>query len=691
MPEQIKKGLDVLKLQFSKTRIFCYKILANLKKTLRKKTACLPCFAQCKHFFNVLTKKEKITFLVFLFCFLFSFIFLSRNFYSKHTQVEPISGGILIEGVIGQPRFINPVLASSDVDRDLIELLFSGLIKYDENGALAYDLAEKYDISEQGKIYEITLKKDIFWHDGKPITADDIIFTINTIQNENYKSPEFANWLGITVEKTSETKVIFRLRNAYFPFLERLTLKILPQHIFEQIPIENFALAEYNLKPIGSGSFKFKSLKYNNLGKIEYITLSKNKDYFEKLPYLEEISFRFFETEQDLIKSGSRNDINSLVTSDPDSLDSLKNKGFFWHRISLPRYFAVFFNQKNSDLLKKKEIRQSLSAATNKQAILQEVINERGKVVNSPILPEVYNFEYPNNIIEFDLDKAKQLLEEQGFEQKNGKFIDPKKNFQFTFTKDLKYGHQEKEVEELQKCLSLFPDVYPEAKITGYFGESTKKAVTAFQEKYREDILDPWDFEQGTGIVAKTTREKLNEVCNPQSEDIPVLTFSLKTVNQPFLVKTAEIIKSQWQDLGINLEIKAFEFGKLSNDVIKPRDYEMILFGQALNIVPDPFAFWHSSKINDPGLNLSLYENKKADSFLKDARESVKSEDLINNLQEFQNILVEDIPAIFLYSPDFMYLISNNVKGINLKIISDPSKRFIGIENWYIQTQRVWK
>ena len=129
---------------------------------------------------------------------------------------------------------------------------------------------------------------------------------------------------------------------------------------------------------------------------------------------------------------------------------------------------------------------------------------------------------------------------------------------------------------------------------------------------------------------------------------------------------------------------------QLEKDFIKPRDYESLLFGEVLGAIPDPFPFWHSSQKKDPGLNLALYENKKADGYLEEARESSDPQIQRENYEEFQDILIADSPAIFLYSPDYLYLVKRKIKGIETKIITDPSKRFSEIGNWYIETKRVW-
>jgi peptide/nickel transport system substrate-binding protein len=284
-------------------------------------------------------------------------------------------------------------------------------------------------------------------------------------------------------------------------------------------------------------------------------------------------------------------------------------------------------------------------------------------------------------------------LEEEGFiEKEEGpreKLV--KKTPSFQFKSNLKFGSRGTEVKELQKCLAKDPKVYPEGEITGYFGSKTKAAVIRFQEKYKEDILQPYDLETGTGRVLKSTRAKLNEVCFPSAEETLSLSFSLVTVDQPILKKVTSLLKKQWEALGIRLEIQTFDISTLEQEIIKPRNYEMLLFGEVLGAIPDPFPFWHSSQVKDPGLNLAGYQNKKCDKLLEEARQTLDSNQRKLALEKFQDLLIEDNPALFLYSPEYLYLVSKEIKGINTKIITDPSKRFSGIANWYIKTKRVWR
>ena len=658
-----------------------------------KKYKNLPSYSQWKQVFKILSKNEKIIIIVFFILAFYSSYFLISNFYIKHTYIAPDFGGIYIEGVKGQPRFINPIYAINDVDRDLTELLFSGLMKYDSQGKLIQDMAENYTIKDQGKVYEFCVKQDIIWSDNKEFSVDDIIFTIKTIQNPDYKSPLRANWIGVEVKKVSDQCLYFKLQQPYAGFLERLTLKILPKHIWQDISPQNFVLSLYNLQPISCGPYKLQAINQNKSGIIESLDLEKDQNYFDREPYLSQISFIFFEQEQDIIQAAEQNKINGFSLVSPENYNKIKSNNFSEYSFVLPRYFAIFFNSNQQKILVDKEIRKALNYGTNKQEIIEKALMGRGEAVDSPILPKIYGQEILSEIYEYDTEKAKEILEKQGFKTGDTgirrKII--KKEPSFQFKQRLDVGSKGEEVIALQECLGKDEQVYPDKEVSGYFGSKTKSAVIKFQEKYRKDVLDPYDLKSGTGTVGKSTRKKLNEICFETEPEIISLEFSLITVQDPVLKNAAEIIKEQWSKIGVELKIQEFPISALQYDFIKPRNYEMLLFGEVLGVIPDPYPFWHSLQKRDPGLNLSLYENKKTDKLLEQARESMDQKIRQEKYQEFQKILIEEAPCVFLYSANYIYLSSPEVKGIGTGLIVDPSKRFSNIEDWHIETKRKWK
>lgn len=658
---------------------------------------------QWRQVLKVLGNKEKKVFIGLALIAMASFLFLCFDFYFKATEKKPERYGTYAEGIVGGPRFINPVYSfASDVDRDLSELFFSGLMKYGPDGKTVNDLAKEYTISEDGKIYEFTLKDKLLWSDNKPLNADDVIFTVKTIQDPSYKSPIRASWLGVKAEKVSDSKIRFELKDASAVFLENCTLKIMPKHIWQDITFQNFPLSIYNLKPIGSGPYKLKSLVQDEENNVKSMELSPNQYYYGEGPFLNKISFYFFETENDLIKSAKSGKINGFSLNSLQEYAKLaKNKKFSIHRLSMPRYFALFFNPgyqgKSVKILSDDKIRQALNYATNKQEIIKSLLLGNGEVVDSPVLPDIYGLKNPEKKYEFNPEKAKQLIKDAGYSQKeNGnweKTIKRQPAFQFKST--LRLGSQGTEVTELQKCLANPAaggvDVYPEGEISGYFGEKTKSAVIRFQEKYRADILEPNGLKQGNGEVKESTRAKLNQLCSAPAEETATLSFSLTTVEQPFLKEVANLIKKQWEAIGVKVEVKTYDISSLEEEVIKPRNYEILLFGEVLGAIPDPYPFWHSSQTNDPGLNLAGFSDKDGDKLLEAARQTMDEKERNASLEKFQNILIGDAPCVFLYNPDYVYFVSKKIKGVNDGIITDPAQRFDNIENWYIKTKRVWK
>ncbi|MDI6883316.1 MAG: ABC transporter substrate-binding protein [Patescibacteria group bacterium] len=666
-------------------------------RIILKKYKKFPRLSQWEKFLSSLSKKEERCLLLFFVLAVASFIFLNLNFYLKNTEVQPRTGGRYVEGLIGQPRFINPIyLTSNDVDRDLVEILFSGLLKYDEKGKLKNDLAESFEIKEEGRVWEFKLKDNIFWHDGKPITPEDVVFTLKLVQSPQYQSPQRLEWLGVQVEVKDEKTVRFSLQKKYFHFLETVAhLKPLAKHIFENLSPENLPwrlISKEHL--IGSGPFKFKELKEGSSGYIKELIFEKNSNCQTPEPFLKEISFRFFKDPQELILAARNGEIDGFSLSDLASLETFGKGAFKSYQLSLPRYFAVFFNFQNSKILKNNKIRETLSLALNKKAILEKVFFNQGKEVNSPVLPDYYNLNLPGKIYSFDSEEAKRTLEKEGFQYNLEGTSRQKiiiKESSPIFKSNLTQGSKGKEVEELQKCLAQDKEVYPEGEITGFFGQKTKKAVIRFQEKYAAEILTPQGLKSGTGDVKAGTRKKLQEICFPPEKEILSLKFSLTTVEKFPLTEIAEILKKNWQEIGVEVEIKKVSISELETDILKKRDFETLLFGESLGSLLDPFPFWHSSQKEYPGLNITQYQSKTADKLLEEAREIEDEKERKEKLEKFQDVLLEDIPAIFLVRPDYIYFLSPKIKGFSTEKITEPSKRFAGIENWYIKTRRVWQ
>ena len=651
-----------------------------------------PTFSQWKQFFKVLKGTEKIFFISFAILFSLSAIYLVSSFYITHTKVSPAYGGSYIEGVVGQPRFINPIYGeTNDVDRTLIGLVYSGLMTYDKDGNITNDMVKDFQVSEDGKIYTFYLKDGLLWQDGVKLTADDVVYTIKTIQNSDYKSPLRANWLDINAEKTSDDSFTLSLMAPYNSFLENCTLKIIPQHIWKNILPENFALSPYNLQPIGSGPYTISGIKENNEGFIKSLNLSANKKYYGKVPYISKLSFSFFGNDSDLVSAINQKTVDgfsvSALDNDKASLEKqigqgANNEKFNAYSLSLPRYFAVFFNTQNSKILSDLNVRQALEYSVDKQDLLQKISDaskEKISGVDSPTLPEYFGYPNPTVNYDFNTDTAQKLLDKAGYKD-SGDGTRAKastKTPAFQFKSYLKKGSSGNEVTQLQGCLSRLDDNFKgllQNETNGKFGAGTGDAVTAFQEKYLPDA-------KSTGETGPGTRTKLNELCAPVQNNSTPLQFTLITINQKQLVMTANLLKDYWENVGVDVQITAVELSGLK-DIIKSRNYDALLYGQALGSLPDFYPFWHSTQINDPGLNLTGYQNKQVDQLLKSSRETLDQSIKEQNYQDLQDLILSDAPAMFLYNPDYLYWSSDKVKGIDTTKIVDPAKRFINISNW---------
>ena len=656
-----------------------------------------PTFSQWKQFFKVLGKTERIFFISFAVLFCLSAIYLATNFYIKHTEVSPSYGGSYTEGVVGQPRFINPIYGeTNDVDRTLIGLVYSGLMTYDKDGNIINDLVENYQVSDDGKVYTFKLKNNIVWQDGVELTANDVIYTIKTIQNSDYKSPLRANWLDVNAEKISDDSFTISLSAPYNSFLENCTIKIIPQHIWRNVLPENFTLSPYNLRPIGSGPYTLSDIKENNEGFIKNLTLTANKKYYGKVPYISKLYFSFFNNNNDLISAVNQKSVDgfsvSALDEDKNSIEKqVRNKTFNAYSFSIPRYFAIFFNTQTSKILSDLGVRQALEYSVDKQELIQKLSDaskEKILGVDSPILPEYFGYSDPTVNYDFNIDTAKGLLDKAGYKDSdNGtRTKASSKTPAFQFKSYLKKGSSGNEVTQLQGCLSRLDDTFKnllQSETNGKFGDGTGSALTAFQEKYLPDA-------NSTGETGPGTRTKLNELCAPVQNNSTPLQFTLTTINQTQLVMTANLLKDYWKSVGIDIQIKAVELSELK-DIIKNRDYDALLYGQALGSLPDFYPFWHSTQISAPGLNLSEYQNKEVDKLLKSSRETLDQETREQNYQDLQDTILSDAPALFLYNPDYLYWSSEKVQGIDTTKIVDPAKRFVNIINWYINTKRVWK
>lgn len=351
------------------------------------------------------------------------YFLLSLN--NEYGVSVPAEGGSMIEGIVGIPRFINPALALTRADQDTTALVYSGLLRIGEDGNLNPDLAESISVSDDGLTYHAILKKDQFFHDGKEVSADDVIFTIELMKNPDLKSPLRGNWNDVTIEKISDYELNFILKEAYSPFIENFTIGIMPQHIWGSLPIEQLPFSQYNTEPIGSGPFSIDTVHRDNSGLINGYTL-KPEPSSQGKANLDKIELKFFQNEDLLSTAFSKKEINSTIFLPPEKIAELDKDDIQIISQPLPRIFGIFLNQNRSPALRDKSARQALNIAVDREQLINEVLGGYGVPTTRPILTAQDELKLTNtdqaNSSTSSLNIAREILVKGGWTQNNAGF-----------------------------------------------------------------------------------------------------------------------------------------------------------------------------------------------------------------------------------------------------------------------------
>ncbi len=514
-----------------------------------------------------------------------------------------VKGGTLHEGIIGTPRFVNPVLAVSDADKDLSALVYSGLMRLDENGIPKLDLAESYSVSPDGRTYTFILRNDIFFHDNTRVTANDVVYTINQIMNPLIDSPKKANWQGIAVRKIDELTVAFDLKQPFSPFIELATVGIMPNHLWGELSAEEFAFSSLNINAVGSGPYKISSVNRNASGIADEFVLTPFRKSNLGKSFLAKIYIASFANERELGNALTSGNIDVASGLSPERAQALAAKGAKISSLRLPRVFGLFMNKNQNAIFNDPAVVAAVKNNINKKEIIDKVLYGYGTAIRGPI-PHVFLHGEGNDTDANDGDSV-SALDNAGW----------------------KIGDDGKRVK--------------------------------------------------TDVKAKTTT---------------LLTFSILTADTPELVATADIIKENLEAIGFSVEVKIFSLGDLNQNIIRPRNYDALLFGEFVTDTGSLHAFWHSSQTADPGLNVAQYKSAIVDKGLSDLFAATESDAKLTALQKIEADIEKNAPVAFIYSP--LYLEAR--KGPTSERDQDndlilPSDRFRDVTSWNLETEKVWK
>jgi ABC-type transport system substrate-binding protein len=673
---------------------------------------------------------EKIlVFLLLIVISVFSWQLFSK-FRDEHSYAAPAEGGVYTEGLSGRLTTLNPLLARSSVDRDIAHLIFAGLTRYNPvTGKIEGDLAT-YSLSSDRKTYTFRLKDNIYWHDGEPVTTDDVIYTYKVVLQNPYFKNSFLRsaFKDVEIERISSREVLFTLKKPYAFFLSNVTVGLLPKHILNLVPIENIEKSDFSQHPVGCGPFEFVSLEHRPYE--SRVVLKRYENYHSSGPLIDSVVFRIFPTSEDLISN-----VNSLTAvknyNGPGNGEVLDER-FHIVKYTLPQYVAAFLNTQ-SPIFSVGKTRFGFLLATDKEALLAELGGEK-EVVDTPLLEAKQGLDIEYNELRakgafFDTDwklinKIDDTPKKPAFEveisatldtwlelsidgeKQDGVLMQPDDKKRFTFQDSFIF------VNVGNAGGISFSVNGVEGKKLGLEGEVLKDFVVSkdsLDELLTNELAvgESEESEETEGDDSTEDLESVDEYVAPEdamdvfmsniepselrhNKEGEPLRVRLITASVPAeFVEVAKVLQKQWVRAGVDAIVEVYD-PDLLQDKIRERDYDVLLFGQNLGYNLDAFPFWHSSQAEN-GLNLSQYKSFESDTLLTEIRSIFDVNVKAEKLNQLKKQIIKDTPAVFLYRPVYQYAVDKKVQGLDLSHLAIDSDRFNSIQSWFVREKKVFQ
>ena len=347
-------------------------------------------------------------------------LLLSQQPVSTPNNPKAASGGIYTEALIGSMGRLNPMLDwNNPADRDINRLIFSGLMKFDSHGLPQPDLAEAWGTSPDGTLYNFSIRPNAVWHDGQPVTTDDVIFTVEMIKSSGSLFPQDIKdlWSQIVIKRFDDKTLQFKLPEPFAPFLDYATFGVLPKHLLESVSADQLAAAEFNLKPIGTGPYKFSQLMTSG-GQITGVVLVVNNDYYLQKPFIEQFVFRFYPDSASAFDAYQQGQVLGISQLTNDVLQqALEEPTLSVYSSRLPQLGLVFLNLNNPSVqfLQNEKIRQALMLGVNRNNIVSHIMRGQAIVADGPILPGSWAYYNEIQHYDYDPDAAVVLLNGEGY------------------------------------------------------------------------------------------------------------------------------------------------------------------------------------------------------------------------------------------------------------------------------------
>jgi peptide/nickel transport system substrate-binding protein len=324
-----------------------------------------------------------------------------------------VASDTYVEAVAGEAPLLNPVLAPYTLaGQDVLPLVFAALTRTDAAGNVALDLAERLSVEEDGRAYVVRLKSGLTWDDGKPLTADDVAFTVRLIQAPDQQgSRELADlWRGVGVEVVDPQTVRFRLPTPLASFPEHLTLGLLPRHVLEGVSASDLPLHPFNRQPVGSGPYRVVSFD------PERLVLERNPRYYGEQPRLSRIELRIYADREAALQAMLRRQVDGMSGLRPDEAAQIATSDRYvvYGLPERSKTAVLVFNLK-SPVVGELAVRKALARAVEREALIREALSGYGEPAIGPIPVQSWAYARVPAIADHDLAGAGALLDEAGW------------------------------------------------------------------------------------------------------------------------------------------------------------------------------------------------------------------------------------------------------------------------------------
>ena len=333
---------------------------------------------------------------------------------------QPEQGGVYTEGLVGSLGRLNPLLDwNNTADRAVNRLLFTGLVRFDEQGLPQADLAEAWGVAQDGTVYNFSIRQNAVWHDGTPVTSDDVLFTIDRMKSAGSLYPQDIKdlWGKIEVSKLSDKVLKFTLPEPFVPFMDYLAFGVLPKHLLEAIPADQMPDAEFNINPVGTGPYKFDHLIVDD-GQITGVVLTVSDSYYGTAPFIEQVVFRYYETSADAMDAYQQGDVLSVSQITSDVLGTaLEEPNLSVYTSRLPQISFVLFNLNNPEVafLQDPKLRRALMLGINRPYLVNTFLQGQAVLADGPILPSSWAYHDGAEHFEYNPDEAINILKSEGY------------------------------------------------------------------------------------------------------------------------------------------------------------------------------------------------------------------------------------------------------------------------------------